>query len=556
MNSKETQFGKNYWIAMILLILILMVYPYYLQWISPKHGPDAPSPLEETSPTDTLSQSEQTLSPAEGPFLEPSLSVPPAAIRYENLYYEVVFSTRGASIIRLFYKGEPKREHVTEMLFYDGEPSQPGLFGVQFLHEQTDLSKAIFKLNRSDKKRAQFEFIYEIPGECRLSKEYTLISNKPVIVLKIFLENLSSREKHFPIKLDYGLYYKLTHGLMPQNFEAVVAHDTIQTANLDKISKKGFSVSRSIRWAGVIEKYFAILVKPDWNAVQADATADDEIIQAQLTMEPISLKPGERKEHIFFIYAGTQRYETLKSFEMGFEDLLTRGFFGVFKIWLLISLKFFNRYTHNYGWAILVLTLILKGIFLPITHQGSKSMKKLQALSPKLKAIQEKYKNDPQKMQREVMEIYKRNRVNPMAGCLPMLVQFPVFIAMFRLLPEAIELKGEPFIWWIRDLSQPDKLVVFPFVVPLLGWNSLNPLPILMTATQFVYQQLMPQTGSTPEQAKLMNLFLPIFFGFICYNMPSGLVLYWLMQNLFSIIHQVFINRIVVALHHEDSEPS
>ena len=150
-----------------------------------------------------------------------------------------------------------------------------------------------------------------------------------------------------------------------------------------------------------------------------------------------------------------------------------------------------------------------------------------------------------------MMELFRKNKVNPMAGCLPMLIQMPVLFAMFRVLPEAIELKNAPFIWWITDLSAPDHLWTLPFTVPLVGWTSLNLLPILMIFSQYGYQKLMPQTTTSPEQNKIMA-FMPIFFGFICYNMPSGLVLYWFIQNLLSIIQQVFVNRIVAAIHHDD----
>jgi YidC/Oxa1 family membrane protein insertase len=179
-------------------------------------------------------------------------------------------------------------------------------------------------------------------------------------------------------------------------------------------------------------------------------------------------------------------------------------------------------------------------------------MKKMQILAPKMKAIQEHHKKDTAKSQKALMELYRRNKVNPMMGCLPMLIQIPVFIAMFKLLPEAIELHGAPFIGWIRDLSSPDHFMTLPFTVPFLGWNSLNILPILMAASQVWYQKLMPaQPGSSPEQQTIMNI-MPIFFGFICYNMPAGLTLYWTLQNVFSIIQQTFINRIVIVLHHED----
>jgi YidC/Oxa1 family membrane protein insertase len=352
--------------------------------------------------------------------------------------------------------------------------------------------------------------------------------------------------------LNYGMSYEEGYQKDYGYYDAVAYAEKLQTKDLSGIKKKGFSFPDPTRWAGFIKKYFALLVKPDGKIIEGSARVDKKNLWGQMILEPLTVPAGGEGERNFLIYAGPQRYEMLKSFGDGFEEIFSRGFFGLFKTGILAVLKFLNQYTHNFGWALVLLTLLIKLLFAPLTHISYSSMKKMQLLAPKMKAIQANNKKDPAKSQKALMELYRRNKVNPMMGCLPMLIQIPVFIAMFRLLPEAIELHGAPFIGWITDLSAPDHFMTLPFTVPFLGWNSLNILPILMAASQVWYQKLMPsQPGSSPEQQTIMNI-MPIFFGFICYNMPSGLTLYWTLQNLFSIIQQTFINRIVIVLHHED----
>jgi YidC/Oxa1 family membrane protein insertase len=253
-----------------------------------------------------------------------------------------------------------------------------------------------------------------------------------------------------------------------------------------------------------------------------------------------------------FIYAGPQRYEVLRSFNVGFDEILSRGFFGFFKLILLRSLKFFNNYCHNYGWAIIILTLLIKGLFTPLTHMSFESMRKMQALQPRIKSLQEQFKKDPTKLNQKMMELYKRNRVNPMGGCLPMVMQIPIFISFYQVLAEAIELKGAPFIYWVQDLAEPDRLFRLPVEIPFLG-DSFNLLPLLMLGSMIYQQKLSPQMGSTPEQAKMMAWMMPIMFGAMFYKMPCGLVLYWFINNLLSIIHQVVIKRgAEIILHHEE----
>lgn len=542
-------------------MLVLFSYPMILQWFSPQ-GKRPPVVHQEPVPAeknDAAEIPEPVLTPAQGPFIQKQ--VPPALIQYENRFYQMEFSTLGGTLTQLRFQGEPERREITQTFFYEGDPETPGLFGIRLLNEKADLAWTNFKMNRRQEMSGEiFEFSYEKPEDYRIVKRYRLSAEKPVIELEIELDNLSTRERHFPLEFLYSLDHALVaangreYGDHQRNFEAVFETEKkLETADLGRIIKKGFLLSAPIEWSGILKPYFAILVKPDWKAIAGSAEADKKTIRASLRMEPVSIDPGAKVQRNFLIYAGTQRHETLKSFNLGFESILSRGMLGMFKIWLLVILKFCNQFTHNYGWALILLTLIIKGVFTPLTHISYASSRKMQALQPKTKALQEKYKNDPQKLNKETMELWRRNKVNPMSGCLPMLIQMPILFAMFRLLPEAIELKGAPFIFWIRDLSQPDALCRFPFTIPFLGWDTFNLLPVFMTVSQYAYQKLMPQPGVSSEQAKIFAL-MPVFFGFICYNMPSGLVLYWTVQNLLSIVHQIFLARIVVDLHHEDRE--
>lgn len=539
---------KNTVKAIVLAMLVMLLYPMLLKKFYPAAyqkqpakttvSQSAPAPIKAEPPPLAIS---------EGTTLEKAAA--PAVALVENSFYKAEFSTLGGTIAALSFLGEKDREAFTKTDFFSGDPRESGAFGVSVLHEKADLAETIFKMTR---KGDSTEFSYELPGEYRLTKTYLFRENKPAIDLVVRIKNLSGRERHFPVTLNYGMSYEEGYQKNYGYYDAVAYTDKLQTKDLSGVKKKGFSFPDQAVWGGFVKKYFALLVKPDGKIIAGNATADKKNLWGQMTIEPLTVPAGGEGERSFLIYAGPQRYELLKSFGAGFEEVFSRGFFGLFKTGILTVLKFLNQYTNNFGWALVILTLLIKLLFAPLTHLSYASMKKMQLLAPKMKAIQEHNKKDPAKSQKALMELYRRNKVNPMMGCLPMLIQIPVFIAMFKLLPEAIELHGAPFLGWIKDLSAPDHFMTLPFTVPFLGWNTLNILPITMAISQVWYQKLMPaQPGSSPEQQTIMNI-MPIFFGFICYNMPSGLTLYWTLQNVFSIIQQTFINRIVIVLHHED----
>ncbi|MDD5226662.1 MAG: membrane protein insertase YidC, partial [Candidatus Omnitrophica bacterium] len=533
--------------AIVLAALVMLLYPMAVKKFYPQASYQQPFKAAVSQSAAAPIKTESLPAVSEAATLERATT--PAVTLFENSFYKAEFSTLGGTIAALSFLGEKDRQAFTKTDFFSGDPRESGIFGVSVLHEKADLAETIFKMIR---KGESVEFSYELPGEYQLVKTYVFRGNKPVIDLIVRIKNLSGREKHFPVTLNYGMSYEEGYQKNYGYYDAVAYADKLQTKDLSGLKKKGFSFPDPTVWSGFVKKYFALLVKPDSKIIEGSAKADKKNLWGQMTLEPLTVAAGSEGERSFLIYAGPQRYEALKSFGAGFEEVFSRGFFGLFKTGILAALKFLDQYTHNFGWALVILTFLIKLLFAPLTHLSYASMKKMQLLAPKMKAIQEHNKKDPAKSQKALMELYRRNKVNPMMGCLPMLIQIPVFIAMFKLLPEAIELHGAPFIGWIKDLSAPDHFMTLPFTVPFLGWNALNILPITMAISQVWYQKLMPsQPGSSPEQQTIMNI-MPLFFGFICYNMPSGLTLYWTLQNVFSIVQQTFINRIVIVLHHED----
>ncbi len=547
--SKEPELGKNFWLAMALSMIVLVGYPYFLRWIAPQKSIPA-APIFSTT-----TNSPETALPA-APTADDSAVAPaviPEQIAYTNGALSLNFSAQGGSITELRYEDPAASAHKakTDFFMQDAGPLSPGTLGVRLAHESADLAATRFNLKSQDAAAGRFEFEYERPGEFRLTKTYLFRPNDAGFSLEITLQNLTTHEKNFAPELIYGMSYGAAPKTEQPFYEALYTHEKIDTAKTHKIEKSGFYADKPLFWAGFLKKYYLFAVKPDWRILAAETRAQEGTLWSILRMDPVTAQPGEKVSRQFFIYAGPERYEALKKTGTGFEAVFSRGFFGLFKVWLLFALKFLNGYVHNYGWSIILLTLGIKILFAPIMELSLKSQKRMQVIQPKLKSLQEHHKNNPEKLHKETMELFKRNRVNPMAGCLPMLIQMPVLMAMYRLLFEAIELQGAPFFGWITDLSQPDRLWQFPFTIPLLNWSSLNVLPFLMVVSQMGFQKVMPQTTTSPDQ-KMMVAIMPLFFGFICYNMPSGLVLYWFMQNLLSIAQYAISNRARIELYHED----
>ena len=299
--------------------------------------------------------------------------------------------------------------------------------------------------------------------------------------------------------------------------------------------------SQAIRWAALGNQFFVTIVEPlntgaasglvaNPRPVQVEKNGvpkDHKLIQAAFYYPEGILEQNESIVHNFNIYVGPKSFQILNKLPNGKHKIADFGYFGVFSKALLGAMNWLHSMGLSYALSILAITFTIKMLFWPLTHASTKSMKRMSKLQPQMKEIQEKYKEDPTKMQQKLMKFMKDNKVNPMGGCLPMFLQMPVFIGFFFMIRTAIELRGESFLW-MCDLSQSD-------TVAMLGGFPVNPMPILMGITMLIQTRLTPPAaGMDPMQANMMR-YMPLLFVGILYNYSSGLTMYWTFQNILSI---------------------
>jgi YidC/Oxa1 family membrane protein insertase len=319
---------------------------------------------------------------------------------------------------------------------------------------------------------------------------------------------------------------------------------TFMNGALQEIKSKEFAegaktLPGKMDWAGYEGNYFLTAILPVGDAGATLTIQGTEALTAmQVAGNLDTLQPGVAKEYSYHIFYGPKKLDLLKEIGFNLDKAVNFGWFDVVAKPTLWLLNFFHSFTRNYGIAIILVTVLFKAIFWPITQKGMKSMKNMQKLQPKMVKIKEKYKGDPARMNQEVMSLYKTYKVNPLGGCLPMVLQIPVFFALYKVLLQCIELRHAPFMLWITDLSAPDRLWI-GIDLPYLG--GIPVLTLLMGASMFFQQKLTPTTAD-PTQAKIM-MFLPVIFTFMFLNFASGLVLYWFVNNLLAILQQYLINR-------------
>ncbi len=302
-------------------------------------------------------------------------------------------------------------------------------------------------------------------------------------------------------------------------------------------------------WAGVRSKYFltAILTATQRTG-RLGMIGDKDLSQVGWAVTyPFSGDPRMVRDE-YTIYMGPLDIKALKAYGVGLEKTIDLGRLRFFSKFILDLMIWMGGFIPNIGVVIIILSILTKVLFYRLTHKSFKSMKDMQRLQPKIKELQEKYKDDKNRLNKETMKLYKEGGVNPLGGCLPLLFQMPVFIALFSVLRNTIELRGAPFVLWINDLSSPDVLFDFGVKLPFLG-SAFHMLPLLMGVAMFVQSKTgggSPTGGPTAGaagQQKMMQTMMPIVFTVMFYNMPSGLVLYWLVNNIFSIVQQYIVHR-------------
>jgi YidC/Oxa1 family membrane protein insertase len=298
--------------------------------------------------------------------------------------------------------------------------------------------------------------------------------------------------------------------------------------------------ANGIGWAAVTSQYFCTIVTPAkdqpsegvwarrYEATGVESGGGQPVygITGGVGTGTITLAPGESVTRRYSIYAGPKEFTALAKLGGEQQKVMNFGMFHLVSEFLLRAMNFLQGLVHSYAAAIIILTILIKSALWPLQNKATSSMKRMQLLSPKMTELREKYKDDPTKMNEELMKLYKQYGVNPFGGCLPMLIQIPIFFGFYSMLGSAIELRNSHFLW-IHDLSQPDTIAHF------LGF-PINLLPILMGGTMLWQMAISPKSGD-PSQQRIMY-FMPVIFLSFCYNYASGLALYWTTQNLFSIL--------------------
>ncbi|HOO90556.1 MAG TPA: membrane protein insertase YidC, partial [Syntrophales bacterium] len=385
-------------------------------------------------------------------------------------------------------------------------------------------------LTVSGSEKKQLSFTWTSPLGVSIKKTYTFSGDSYAIALDTQLTNFASNIVSGSLDILLPHPSEPPSGLTRFEYNNAVTFedDAFTTEKVKDLVKEPQRYVSNVGWTGYADKYFLSAILSEKNSIASVMVQKGKgsYIDTLIASPVLDLKPGQTKSLQYRMFFGPKGLDILKAQGQNLEKALDLGWFSAIATPLLQVLKFFYKYTHNYGIAIIIITIIIKILFFPLTHKSYKSMKDMQKIQPKMAELKEKYKNDRDALNRSIMELYRTHKVNPLGGCLPMFIQIPVFFALYKALMFSIELRHAPFMLWITDLSAKD-----PYYVT----------PVIMGATMFIQQKMTP-SSMDPMQAKMM-LALPIVFTFMFLNFPSGLVIYWLVNNILTIAQQVYINK-------------
>ncbi|MBW1670839.1 MAG: membrane protein insertase YidC [Deltaproteobacteria bacterium] len=469
-------------------------------------------------------------------------------ITVETDLYQLVFSERGGTVKKYLLKQylATLTDNAPPVNLIDVSPPHLPL-GLQMESQPpVDLSSQFFEPDKEGLKltqageEAQLKFTCNMSNGIKITREYTFHQGSYWIDLSVYLSGAGT------IPGSLCLYNKPGENTNRFTFAgpAYYGNDSLREVKLDDIGEK-HTYTGPVDWIGYGDDYFITALIPivsegPWNILIEKKEADG-LAESRLTaLKPSPKGAGQGVEVLNLgIYFGPKDIDRLNALGHNLSKAINFGWFDPIAKPLLYFLKFLYRYIHNYGLAIIIVTILIKVAFWPLAQKSAKSMKTMQKLQPKMAKLKEKYGKDKEKMNKELMQLYKTYKVNPMGGCLPMLLQIPVFFALYKVLLQSIELRHAPFTLWINDLSAPDRLMIPGVNIPYLG--GIPVLTLLMGLSMFLQQKLSP-SSLDPMQARMMQ-FLPVIFTCMFVNFPSGLVLYWLINNVLSIAQQHYVNK-------------
>jgi YidC/Oxa1 family membrane protein insertase len=583
---------KNTILAVALSTVVLVIF-YVLQGVFFPSPPPAPVVVEHQppptpgimteAPAPEVPPMQLHMTPFETSVVQaPAISTEPSflpevgqpVLQYITVDTErlhVVLTNAGGNVVSWRLNNHRDKQYNVDMIFSGINQAQA--FSIAFGGQDAQPITSLFHVNRISEHTIIFYRDFIVPpapgsdteGMFRLTKRYDFKPSGYMFELTISLDGGRS----VPGFNFSGNAYTLSFG--PQigpRFERLDNRNDFReniiflNGRRRKVKANEIIESRPT-WAAIAGKYFTIVAIPyiaQYNFVFSDRAEPGLDTASRLSI----VRPAanaSRIEDTYRFYLGPKSQEALAVYntgrnEFGIRDMQlveiasSRGILAPLERilkWMLITL---HKVVPNYGIAIILLTLIIKIVFFPLTKKGSEATLRMQALAPRIKEIQDKYKGNSQKLQAEMGNFYKQEGYNPLSGCLPMLLQLPIFIAMYSLFNNHFDLRGAEFIpGWIPDLSVPEYIWNFPgnFRLPLLGWSALRLLPFIYVGSQLLYGKVtqMPGQQSNP-QMKMMLYVMPIVFFFVLYEVPSGLLIYWIFSNLLTLVQQVMINKYVI----------
>jgi YidC/Oxa1 family membrane protein insertase len=535
------------------------------EFSSPGAAPPSPPPetVQETAPSQFVAE-----------------EVVGETVHARNYFIEtnllrVILTNAGGDIVSYQLKEHMDKGEPVEMILYGDAGSQA--FAIAFGSYEDLIAKRIKPVERNFQARQISDLIVEFyqdfqapgGGIFSLTKRYEFKPNEYMFELTVTL-NGGNSINYFDFD---GAAYTLVFGpqigpefeRLDQRYEYrryITYKGKLKT---ERVTEKDPTViTTQPSWAAIAGKYFTLMALPYANQYDLvfSMQAESGLPSASRLYIARPAASGSRVEDKYHFYLGPKNQENLMIYENGdngyrlretglFEIADSKGFLAPLEKALRWLLWLFYQIIPNYGVAIILLTILVKVVLFPLTKKGSESTLRMQALAPKIKEIQEKHKDNPQKMNAEMAEFYKKEGYNPLSGCLPMLLQMPIFFAMYNLFNNHFDLRGAMFIpGWIPDLSLPESIYNFPdnIRIPLLGWTALRLLPFLYVGSQLIYgkvTQTPDQKGNS--QMKIMLYAMPIIFFFVLYDVPSGLLIYWIMSNLLTMVQQLAINKFLAG---------
>ena len=525
---------KKLIIAIALSLLVIVSF----QFLQPKRvqGPLAPKPAQQAQARSETSVKSKLQKKHDEYDKEEQLTT------VETDMYVFKFSNIGGSIESIFLKEYIDHTSGEPMALVKKAELNIAVLSINSTALESLLCTKPFALNRQSQNVV--EYVYSVPGKFELTKRYTIHNSLDYIDLDIFIRNTGNGI----IYKDYdivGASEIESSGMAGRRFVEIDSMIDGKLVKHTKIKNGQLLIRGIVSWTGLKERYFSIILKP---RQESEGVVLKQINKSTLatgvrsTKEPIS--PNTTIKDSYLLYVGPNKAARLQATGFDLDQIIDYGFFGGITKVLLATLRFFYKIVKNWGVAIILLTCLINLILFPLTKKSFTSMRKIQEVQPHIEKLRSVHKDNPQKLNKELAELYKQYNINPLGGCLPLLVQMPIFISLYQGLMKSIELKNANFLW-IKDLSSPD-YINLPVTLPLIG-NTVHLLPLLMVVAMFFQQKISSQGASaSPEQRqqqKFMLVFFPIFFGFLFYNFPSGLVLYWLTNTVLMVTEQSLMRK-------------